>query len=45
MAKIWYPVIDYLICVDCGICVRKNGWTSFWVPSTIMLMVLEKKDG
>lgn len=23
MAKIWYPVIDYLICVDCGICVAK----------------------
>jgi len=23
MAKTWYPVIDYLTCVECGICVTK----------------------
>ncbi len=23
MAKKWYPVVDYLICEDCGTCVAK----------------------
>ncbi len=23
MAKTWYPVIDYLICAECGTCVAK----------------------
>jgi NAD-dependent dihydropyrimidine dehydrogenase PreA subunit len=23
MAKIWYPVIDYLICTECGTCITK----------------------
>lgn len=23
MAKTWYPVIDYLTCVECGTCVVK----------------------
>lgn len=23
MAKTWYPVIDYLTCVECGTCIAK----------------------
>jgi len=23
MAERWYPVIDYLVCIECGACLRK----------------------
>ena len=23
MSKNWYPVIDYLVCTKCGLCVKK----------------------
>lgn len=23
MAKSWYPVIDYIVCKECGICIKK----------------------
>ncbi|MDD5601105.1 MAG: 4Fe-4S dicluster domain-containing protein, partial [Actinomycetota bacterium] len=23
MTKVWYPVIDYMVCTECGTCVTK----------------------
>lgn len=39
MAKTWYPVIDYLTCVECGICVAKcphNVYDKAKAPSPVV---------
>lgn len=47
MAKTWYPVVDYAICIECGTCVSKCPHGVYDVsksPSPVVINPLECVD-